>query len=146
MSFKASPDFAVSNSPRISASIPRRKQGRRRLLAAALLLGLPLVAQTPGASADGPFAQSPVGGSIEAKMEARRIGMLNLIRQKNMVSDADKLLRLAQELNEDADAGGTKMSPTERMHKAAEIEKLAKAVKEKMTYAIGAPESLSGPF
>jgi hypothetical protein len=63
-----------------------------------------------------------------------------------MVSDADKLLKLAQELNADADAGGTILSPAQRMQKAAEIEKLARNVKEKMTYAIGAPQELTGPF
>lgn len=77
-------------------------------------------------------------------MEARRIATLNLIRQKSMVSDADKLLQLARELNDDAVAGGTKMSATERMRKAAEIEKLAKNVKDKMTYAIGGPSEVNG--
>jgi len=142
MIFRASPVFDVSSAERCRAA-------RRRILAGALLLCLPLVAQSPGvphgSTGDGTFGQEPMNGSIEVKMEAKRIAMLNSIRQKAMVSDADKLLRLAQELNEDANAGG-KMSPAERMHKAGEIEKLAKNVKEKMTYAIGAPESLGGPF
>lgn len=71
---------------------------------------------------------------------------LNQERQQQMVSDADKLLKLAKELNADADAGGTILSPAQRVQKAEEIEKLAKKVKDKMTFAIGAPQDLMGPF
>jgi hypothetical protein len=82
---------------------------------------------------------------VDARMEARRFTALNQMRQKSMKSDAEKLLRLAQELNDDAGGSGT-LSSAERMRKAAEIEKLAKGVKEKMTYAIGAPTEIPGPF
>jgi hypothetical protein len=117
----------------------------------ALLLVLPLTAQGPGV----PIPQyagrqtpgrddSPPG--IETRMEAKRIAQLNQIRHKAMVSDAEKLLRLAHELNEDANTSGAGLSQAERMHKAAEIERLAKGVKEKMTYAVGEPAEVTLPF
>jgi len=64
--------------------------------------------------------------------QARRISALNQLRHKAMVDDADKLLLLARELNDDS----ANLSPSERLHKAAEIEKLAKSVKEKMSYSV----------
>jgi hypothetical protein len=149
MTLKSCSDREVSDAAGHRLPI-RRHVGRARVLAAALLLVMPLMAQSPGVGpnppADGPYGPGMVAGGIEAKMEARRIAMLNVIRQKGMISDAQKLLHLAQELNEDAAAGGSKMSDAERVHKASEIEKLAKAVKEKMTYAVGAPDGFSGPF
>ncbi len=66
-------------------------------------------------------------------MDQKRIAVLNRLRQKAIVDDTTKLLRLAKELNADS----VNMSSAERIHKAAEIEKLAKSVKEKMSYAIG---------
>jgi hypothetical protein len=125
--------------------------GRRCVLALVVLLGLPLAAQLPAPPRvthlpDGRQAgPSDSEGPVDARLEAKRIAMLNAIRQKAMVSDADKLLQLALKLQQDADAGETRMSPAERMHTASEIEKLAKGVKEKMTYAIGAPAP-SMPF
>ena len=80
------------------------------------------------------------------RLAAKRVVQLNDLRQKSLVSDAEKLLRLAQELNDDASAEDAKMSQAERLHKAAEIQKLAKDVKEKMTYAIGAPDASPAPF
>jgi hypothetical protein len=126
----------------------------RHMLAILLLLGLPVAAQSPGTSAqdaqDGGIIRRGLDNSgaagIDARMEARRIAALNLQRQHQMVSDADKLLKLARELNADSDAGGTILSQAERMQKAAEIEKLAKNVKDKMTFAIGPPQELLGPF
>jgi hypothetical protein len=66
-------------------------------------------------------------------MEARRIKALNQLRHKAMVDDASKLLLLARELNDDPGS----LSPAERLRKAAEIEKLAKSVKDKMSYTVG---------
>jgi hypothetical protein len=126
----------------------------RHILAIMLLLGLPVAAQSPGLppqpSQDGRIpqrdAEAQRGADMDARMEARNIVALNRQRQKQMVLDAENLLKLARELNADADAGGTILSPAERFQKAGEIEKLAKNVKEKMIYAIGAPQDLAGPF
>lgn len=66
---------------------------------------------------------------------AKRNKALNIMRQQALVADTDKLLKLAQELNAGTAAGGTTMSASERMKKLAQIEKLAKRVREKMSYA-----------
>lgn len=61
----------------------------------------------------------------------RRLRALNEARQKMMVSDTEKLLRLAQELSAETQAGAAE--PTaEQGAKVAEIEKLAHRIKQKM--------------
>jgi len=117
---------------------------------AAMLLCAPLAAQSPivppPATGAGISGQDESAPGVDARMQAKRIAQLNVIRQKAMVSDVEKLVHLAKELNDDASSGGTTLSPGERLHKAAEIEKLAKEVKEKMTYAVGTPTEIGGPF
>ncbi len=130
-----------------------RAFGSPQALALAAFLVLPAAAQSPGmppGQSGGHFGhQQPQPESetgIDGRIEARRITQLNLLRQKSMVSDADKLLRLAQELDNDAKGSASGLSPTDRMRKAAEIERLAKEVKEKMTYSIGPQAEPAGPF
>ena len=74
-------------------------------------------------------------------LEVRRIRQLNIARQKSMVSDAEKLLALARALNAGVGAGGNTLSAAERMKMAADIERLARSVKEKMSYSVGIPST-----
>ena len=130
-----------------------RAFGSPEALALAMFLVLPAAAQSPG-SPSGPSnghfgrqqqeSQSDMG--MDGRIEARRITQLNMLRQKSMVSDADKLLRLAQELDNDAKASTPALSPADRMRKAVEIEHLAKEVREKMTYTIGPQAEPTSPF
>jgi hypothetical protein len=87
---------------------------------------------------------SPLGGlnngNLDDPDQSRRIRMLNAERQKSLVADTVKLLKLANEVNavmvkEDASA------PTQaELRKVADIEKLAHNVKEKMKITvIGTP-------
>ncbi|MGA2250097.1 hypothetical protein [Terracidiphilus sp.] len=69
--------------------------------------------------------------------EMRRMRMLNVARQKSMVSDAEKLLALARELNAGVGAGGNALSAEQRMKMAADIEKLAHSIRDKMSYVPG---------
>jgi uncharacterized protein HemX len=70
-------------------------------------------------------------------MAASRLRAQNAERQKSMVSDTNKLLKLAKELDAEVRAGNsTALTPAE-LHKVAEIEKLARNVKEKMTLTVG---------
>lgn len=120
----------------------RRDARLCRFMVIALLLGAPMAAQSPGTtgiSTPHPQVLDPSMGFSDVTIAARQAKMLNIERQKAIVSDADKILQLARELNADASTGYTTLSGPERMHKADEIEKLAKSVREKMTYAIGAP-------
>jgi hypothetical protein len=112
-----------------------------RTLATVMLLGLPISAQSPGVPtipsdpvrSSTHFPQQSSPNAPPAPMQARRITALNQLRHKEMVNDAGRLLVLAQELN----AESANLSPAERMRKAAEIEKLAKSVRDKMSYVVG---------
>jgi len=64
--------------------------------------------------------------------DGKLLQALNEDRHKKIVSDTDKLLRLANELNlEIARSDADSLSPGQ-LHEVAEIEKLAHQVKEKM--------------
>lgn len=70
--------------------------------------------------------------SVDPVTAARRLRYLNEERQKSMVSDTEKLLKLTQELNaEIAASDQTALTPIQ-VRRAAEIEKLARNVKQKM--------------
>ncbi len=75
-------------------------------------------------------------------MPLRQARLLNELRQKALVSDTDRLLALARDL----DANLESMSAPERLHKADEIQKLAKSVRDKMSYAVPAPIRRPDPF
>ena len=125
------------------------------VLAVLALLGLPSPAHSQGISDP---AQSPshigrrtstgdtsIAGQ-QALQQHKLQGLLNAERQKSMVSDAAKLLRLAQELNAELTRGDSTLSPSQQAHKAAEIEKLAHNVREKMSFAVGVTQEIESPF
>lgn len=61
---------------------------------------------------------------------------MNAVRQKSLVADTNKLLRLANELNaEIAGAQPGSLTPGQ-LHRIAEIEKLAHSVREKMSTSV----------
>jgi hypothetical protein len=70
---------------------------------------------------------------IDPVMMERRIRALNIERQKQMVSDTNKLLKLAKELNDEVATLNTGSFTPDQLRKIAEIEKLAHNVKDKMT-------------
>lgn len=81
----------------------------------------------------------PIDGRMPADSDAlapsiteRQAKMRNDDRQKQMVSDTDKLVQLATQLKEEVSKDGNKASPDDVSRKAEEIEKLAKSVKERM--------------
>ena len=72
----------------------------------------------------------------ESEEFERRLRMLNADRQKTMVSDADKLLKLAGQLNvEVSTANQGELTPAQ-LKKISEIEKLARKVREKMSTSV----------
>jgi hypothetical protein len=117
-----------------------------RILAGALLLCLSVAAQSPGlpqpgldhgqSSARFPTQTQDEQPQVAPEIEAKRIKALNQMRHKAMIDDATHLLALARELNDDT----ANLSPGDRLRKAGEIEKLAKSVKEKMSYSVGGNE------
>ena len=78
-------------------------------------------------------------------MAEKRLRALNIERQKQMVADADKLLKLAKELNDEVAASNSGTLTPEQLHKIAEIEKLARSVKERMTAAAVQPQPALTP-
>ncbi len=82
------------------------------------------------------------GDDYDPVMMDRRMRALNAERQKEMVSDANKLLKLARELNAEVASEKTDSLTSEQLHKIAEIEKLARSVKERMASAVGEGQSV----
>jgi hypothetical protein len=78
-------------------------------------------------------------------MMERRVRALNIERQKQMVAEANKLLKLAQELNDEVAASNTGTLTPEQLHKIAEIEKLARSVKERMASGVTPPQPAPNP-
>lgn len=78
------------------------------------------------------------GDSMDPLMVARRIRALNIQRQKQMLADADKLLKLAQELNDEVAKANSGVLTPDELRKVADIEKLARDVRQKMTDEAGA--------
>jgi ATP-dependent helicase/DNAse subunit B len=71
-----------------------------------------------------PSARNAAAMQIEARNNARR---------SKLLSDTNKLLALASSFEQEAAKGET-LSPKEAAHRAAEIEKLARSVKDGMRY------------
>src|ERR1039458_9950239 len=91
-----------------------------------------------GQHADDPLAQLEVRQyPVE---EAKRLRALNALRQKSLVEDTNKLLKLAAELNAEVASEHPDELTPEQLRKLAEIEKLARGVREKMSAPVwGAP-------
>jgi hypothetical protein len=137
---------------RIASSGRPTSHTLRQALWLAAVLALPGGAQNipqPRGPLQQPIGQK-VGGSLDDmsgdfSQQEERLRALNRERQKSLVSDTNKLLKLATELdmevkNESLDA----LTPSE-MHKLASIEKLAHNVKDKMTYSVNAPSLMQPP-
>lgn len=76
----------------------------------------------------------------EPSLAARQLRAMNADRQKNIVSDTDKLLKLAQELNSEIEATPEDELTPIQVRKIADIERLAKNVKQKMSISlVGGP-------
>jgi hypothetical protein len=76
-------------------------------------------------------------GDYDPIMMERRMTALNNERQKEMVSDTNKLLKLAKEVNDEIAARDTGGLTPEQLQKIAQIEKLARGVKDKMADGTG---------
>jgi hypothetical protein len=122
----------------------------------ALLCVLPGRAQSSGGSGVGqqpihqpslarPDIDSPSPDNTDPAMFERRIRALNAERQKQIVSDTDKLLKLARELNEEVAKANTGTLTMDELHKIADIEKLARNVRQKMTETVGDPQTTLPP-
>jgi hypothetical protein len=115
----------------------------------------------PGAAQNGPPTKPPLqqmqdqqgigifdhpGYEDEARHE-RQLQALNADRQKALVSDTLKLLKLANELNTEVNGGNPDQLTPNQLRKLEQIEKLAHSVKEKMTTSVRGtpPFRIPGP-
>jgi len=91
---------------------------------------------------------SSVGGFGDAGSaeQERRLRALNAERQKSMIADVNKLLKLAAEL--DAEIGGANRDSltSGQIAKVERIEKLARSVKEKMSTSVRGMEPVQEIF
>lgn len=118
------------------------------VVGAGLMGGLCCHAQDFQAGGGVPLQQSGPGGSrtqsgfgsgpdLDSVFAAKRMRALNADRQKSMASDAEKLLKLARQLDAEIASNPTEELTPEEMRKLSEIEKLARSVKAKMAQSFG---------
>ena len=92
--------------------------------------------QQPGFSA---------GPEMDPAFAAKRLRALNADRQKSMVSDVDKLVKLARQLDTEVASNPSEELTPEEVRKLAQIEKLARSVKAKMAQSFGGGPQLQPP-
>ena len=78
--------------------------------------------------------------------DKKRMRMLNAERQKALISDTEKLLKLAKELNDEVTESDSASMSDAQLRKVAEIGKLAHSVKEKMSYSVGGFPGINTPL
>ncbi len=112
------------------------------LLGVALLLGLPCGGQN-GSRNDQSISRQMqtqtsdmdvnlVGDMGDPRYTERRLRQLSIAQHKSMVDDTGKLLKLVTELNAEISSTNPSELTAEELRKVAEIEKLARSVKDKM--------------
>ncbi|HMG85300.1 MAG TPA: hypothetical protein VK574_06130 [Terracidiphilus sp.] len=84
----------------------------------------------PGSDMDPTIEMNPIWGE-------KRLRAMNVERHKSVVSDTDKLLKLARQLDAEIASNSTDELTDQELHKVAEIEKLAHNVKAKMAQSFG---------
>ncbi len=143
---------------RCESGVPGRVRGRHCIglvLGLAMGLGMPAAGQSPypqfpstNSGRNGqsyPDNSGPFGQDSNSP-DKKRIKLLNAERQRALISDTEKLLRLARELKDELGANESGAMTGEQLHKLDEIGKLAKSVKEKMSFTVGGYPSLSAPL
>ena|GEM_PF-1450895 len=126
--------------------------GLAGVVLATALLGWAQNAPTGG----GVLLQGPSGGRLQGmdrgfdtdhEFAAKRLRALNADRQKSMVSDTDRLVKLARQLDAEIASNPSDELTPEELHKVAEIEKLAHNVKAKMAQSFdGGPRVNPSPI
>jgi hypothetical protein len=113
-----------------------------------LLIVLPCGGQLPtgnGQSSQRPMGPTPPlmlgdtvpGPNVDPVFQERRLRMLNVAQHKSMVDDTDKLLKLVNELNAEINRTNPSSLTPEELRKVAQIEKLARSVRDKMRLTVG---------
>ena len=121
-------------------------------LASAALLGSQARGQNPPIQPH-PMIPQPLGqlgnqddDTSGPSQDEQLLRVLNAQRQKSLVADTDKLLRLANDLNAEIARTTPAALTPDQLHKLAEIEKLARNVREKMATSVRGTQPFVPPF
>ena len=69
---------------------------------------------------------------VNDSAEVRQANLLRIQRQKQLLSDSDKLLKLATDLKQQIENTPAETLPADSVKKAAEIEKLAHSLRQRL--------------
>lgn len=130
-----------------------RRFGVRYLVCAGLFLMLAAAAQTTSPWPQRHSSQLPSDPEMDPSQQngqysidvEKRFRALNAERQKSLVSDANKLLKLAKELEAETGGPNSEAPGPDQLRKVAEIEKLAHSVKEKMSTSVRSSPVFQAP-
>ena len=86
------------------------------------------------------------GPNLDPLSEAKRMKALNADRHKQMVSDTEKLVKLARQLDAEIASNPTAGLTPEEVQKLQAIEKLARNVKIKMAQSFGGGPEFKPPI
>ncbi|MGA7106739.1 MAG: hypothetical protein WBV28_05150 [Terracidiphilus sp.] len=89
-----------------------------------------------------PFSNS---SDLDPLLAARQLRALNEERQKAIVSDTERLLKLVRELNTEIASGSADTLTATQVRNLVEIEKLARNVKQKMSVSLVGGPALREP-
>ena len=119
---------------------------------AALVLLAAAAGLVPGQFNPNPRVPAPTrpgfreGSNLDPLSESKRMKALNADRHKSMVSDAEKLVKLARQLDAEIASNPTDGLTPQEVQKLAAIEKLAHNVKTKMAQSFGGGPELKSPI
>jgi len=83
---------------------------------------------------------------MQNRRNERRLQYLNAERQKSMVAETNRLVKLAADLNAQINSGEHTQLTLDQARQLAEIEKLAHRIRDRMSTSVRqAPSMLSGP-
>ena len=86
------------------------------------------------------------GDPMQNRRNERRLQYLNAERQKSMVAETNRLVKLAADLNAQINSGEHTQLTLDQARQLAEIEKLAHRIRDRMSTSVRqAPSMLSGP-
>lgn len=106
----------------------------------------------PGQYTPNPRIQAPTrpgfgdGPNLDPLSESKRMKALNADRHKSMVSDIEKLVKLARQLDAEIASNPTDSLTPQEVQKLVAIEKLAHNVKTKMAQSFGGGPELKSPI
>ena len=92
-------------------------------------------AEFTGGTSSTPTDRGGMSGPLNVStIAAQQVQQRNTMRHMKLLSDTNKLLTLVSNFNQQANKGDGALSPEEAAKKAAEIEKLARNVKDEMAH------------